>query len=231
MKPYSHLQMTQKAHRNKVNIGGITLHSALHLPVQKHNCNDLRGQALAMLQHKLKDVTYLIVDEISMLGQNMMAWVDKRLRQAKTHLDIPFGGISVILIGDFAQLPPVGDRPPFAPEGEGSHGHTMYHLFTKIVILDKVIRQSGINSESKQFRDMLLRLRNGQSTEADWNTLLQRTPTMANNSDEFTNDIRLFYKKENVAKYNYDAITKLGSPVAQINAIHSCMCSNCFNKK
>lgn len=59
----------------------------------------LRGQALAMLQHKLKDVTYLIVDEISMLGQNMMAWVDKRLRQAKTHLDIPFGGISVILIG------------------------------------------------------------------------------------------------------------------------------------
>ena len=25
------------------NIGGITLHSALHLPIQKHNCNDLRG--------------------------------------------------------------------------------------------------------------------------------------------------------------------------------------------
>jgi hypothetical protein len=180
-----------------------------------------------MLQHKLKDVTYLIVDEVSMLGQNMMAWVDKRLRQAKTHLDIPFGGISVILISDFAQLPPVGDRPLFAPEGEGSHGHTMYNLFTKIVsldtwsynynlftkivILDKVIRQSGINSESKQFRDMLLRLRNGQSTEADWNTLLQRTPTMANNSHEFTNAIRLFYKKENVAKYNYDAITWGGS--------------------
>ena len=69
---------------------------------------------------------------------------------------------------------------------------------------------------------MLLRLCNGQSTEADWNTLLQRTSTMANNSDEFTNAIRLFYKKENVAKYNYDAITKLGSPVARINAIHSC---------
>ena len=91
-------------------IGGITLHSALRLPEQKINCNDLRGQALAILQHKLKDIRYLIVDEISMLGQNMMAWVDKRLRQATTHLDIPFGGISVILIGDFAQLPPVGDR-------------------------------------------------------------------------------------------------------------------------
>ena len=57
---------------------------------------------------------YLIVDEVSMLGRNMMARVDKGLRQATTHLDTPFGGISVILIGDFAQLPPVGDRPLFA---------------------------------------------------------------------------------------------------------------------
>ena len=38
------------------NIGGITLHSALHLPVQKHNCNDLRGQVLVTLQHKLMDI-------------------------------------------------------------------------------------------------------------------------------------------------------------------------------
>ena len=35
-------------------IGSIPLQSALHLPVQKHNCNDLRGQALATLQHRYK---------------------------------------------------------------------------------------------------------------------------------------------------------------------------------
>ena len=69
-------------------IDGITLHSALHLPVQKHNSNDLRGQALAMLQHKLslKDIRYLIVDEVSMLGQNLMAWVDKRLYVKQQHI-------------------------------------------------------------------------------------------------------------------------------------------------
>ena len=44
-----------------------------------------------------------------MPGQNMMAWVDKRLRQATEHLHEPFGGISMILIGNFAQLPLVGD--------------------------------------------------------------------------------------------------------------------------
>lgn len=133
------------------------------------------------------------MDEISMLGQNMMVWVDKRLRQVTTHLDIPFGGISVILIGDFAQLPPVGDHPLFAPEGTGSHGHTMYNLFTKVVILEQIVRQSGTSKESEQFREILMRLRNGISTENDWNTLLQRTPTTATNTHEFTDATRLFY--------------------------------------
>ena len=32
-------------------ISCITLHSALQLPVQKYNCNDLRGQSLSKLQH------------------------------------------------------------------------------------------------------------------------------------------------------------------------------------
>ena len=84
-----------------------------------------------------------------------MAWVDKRLCQATTHLDIPFGGISVILIGNFAQLPPVGDRPLFATEGAGSHDHTMYNLFTNVVILDQIIRQSGTSKESIQFKEIL----------------------------------------------------------------------------
>ena len=37
-------------------IGGITLHSALNLPVQRHNYNDLSGQILASLQQKFKDI-------------------------------------------------------------------------------------------------------------------------------------------------------------------------------
>ena len=99
-------------------IGGITLHSYLYKNIT------VMIQALTTLQHKLKEIRYLIVDEVSMLGQNMLAWVDKRLCQATTHLDILFGSILVTLIGDFAQLPPVGDHPLFAPEG--SHGHTLY---------------------------------------------------------------------------------------------------------
>ena len=53
------------------NIGGITLHSALQLPVQSHNQNDLTGHSLASLQHKLSNIHFcnIIIDEVSMLGQ------------------------------------------------------------------------------------------------------------------------------------------------------------------
>ena len=110
----------------------------------------------------------------------------------------------MILIGNFAQLPPVGESPLFSPEGAGSHGHTVYKLFTKVVILDKVIRQSGTSTESKKFREILMRLRDGKSTEHDWQNLLQRTSTEADNVSKFTDATRLYSKKD-VAQYNYEA--------------------------
>lgn len=96
------------------NICGKTLHSALQLPVHQSSQRELQGAALQRLQLQLKDKHYLIIDEMSMMGHKMLAWVDKRLRQASGKLDSPLGGFSVILFGDFGQLPPVGDRPLYA---------------------------------------------------------------------------------------------------------------------
>ena len=53
--------------------------------------------------------------------------------------------------------------------------------------------------ETKEFREILLRLRNGQTTESDWRTLLQHTPTTADNANEFSDATHPFYKKEDVA--------------------------------
>ncbi len=57
-----------------------------------------------------------------------MAWVDKCLRQATGQLDVPLVSVSVILYGDFAQLPPVCDSPLYSNAPAGSlaeHGHTI----------------------------------------------------------------------------------------------------------
>ena len=40
----------------------------------------------------------------------MVRWIDRRLHQATGTLDVQFGDISIILVGDFAQLPLVTDK-------------------------------------------------------------------------------------------------------------------------
>ena len=103
---------------------------------------------------------------VSMLGQRTPAWVDKRLRRATGKRNDPLGGISVMLLGDFVQLLPVGDKPINASPSQSSylltqHGHSIYGLFQTVVMLSENIRQAGNNPEAEEFRAILLRLRAG----------------------------------------------------------------------
>ncbi|XP_044718863.1 PIF1-like helicase domain-containing protein [Hirsutella rhossiliensis] len=92
-------------------ISGTTLHSLLHLPINK-DFRPLSAIDKAQLQKKLKDIQYLIIDEKSMLGLRMLSWIDDRLREAFPHRNEEFfGGLNVLLVGDFFQLPPVLQKP------------------------------------------------------------------------------------------------------------------------
>lgn len=162
------------------NIDGYTLHSFLSLPT-KGEFKDLEGERLQRLQDKLSSVKYLIVDEMSMVGRKIFGEVDSRLRQAFPHqADQVFGGCSCLLFGDFGQLPPVMDLPLYTTVSSTSLsdlGNSAYHLFDKAIVLERVMRQAGQDPSQVLFRDILLRLRNGQITESDWKHLMGRTPT------------------------------------------------------
>ena len=119
-------------------INGITMHSLLRLPISQISSKDLQGQSLVSLQERLSDVSYLIIDEYSMLGQNKMGWIDRRCRQATGSQQLLFGGISIILIGDPAQLPPVGDKPLYHSKPSsaiGEQGYVAYQMFDQVVLL------------------------------------------------------------------------------------------------
>ena len=74
-----------------------------------------------------------------MLGQTAMGWIDRRFRQATGLKDSLFGGKSIILIGDPAQLPPVADKPLYHEKPSnpiGQQGYLPYKMFDKVVILN-----------------------------------------------------------------------------------------------
>ena len=156
---------------------------------------------------------------MTMMGLRMIAWVDKRLRQA-TETKLSFGSliISIILIGDFGQLPPIGDKPQYSQPTNSelsAHGYHIYQLFTTVVVLDQVLRQSDANSTNQRFRDLLLRLRDGTVTHEDRQMLLQRDPNKITNTAHFEDALHLYYDKQTVISFNTQ---KLATNTQQTNS-------------
>lgn len=78
---------------------------------------------------------------MSFFGPKMLLKIDSRLREAiPQKQNFCFGGISLILVGEFAQLPPIMDKPIYA-----SHTSTrnLLHKFNTIVTLHTIYRQVG----------------------------------------------------------------------------------------
>ena len=204
------------------NIRGVTIHSLLKLPTSPQSEKDLSGESLIELQGRLSNTDYILID--SMLGQRTLGWIDKRFRQSSGAKENLFGGKSIILIGDPAQLPPVSDKPLFhaKPSNQiGQQGYYAYMMFNHVVTLTVNQRVKGTDPEQIVFRDFLLRLCNGEMSENDWKLLLTRQPSQANNIDQFKTATRLFYTNEEVASFNYNSLLQLKQPIAKIDAKHS----------
>ena len=89
-------------------IGGMTIHSWSGVGVRtKLTDHDLE---LMMdkdrLVRRLRAARVLIIDEISMLSGDTFALVEQVCRTLRDSAE-PFGGLQVVLVGDFFQLPPI----------------------------------------------------------------------------------------------------------------------------
>ncbi|CAG8622479.1 21470_t:CDS:2 [Cetraspora pellucida] len=205
------------------------IHLALSIPIGSANL-DIDGERLKQLQKRLNGVNYFVIDEKSMVGHRMLALVDMRLCQAfPEHKNQPFGNRSVILVGDFGQLPPVLDEPMYSQTFRhdllSNDGITTYKQFQEAYKLDIVQCQSGDSEEQRNFRDILLQLRDGESTVADWKVLAARfidSPTILSpEQDHFSDAICIFPWKIDVNEFNVNKLKTLNCPIARINAIHT----------
>ena len=94
--------------------GGRTNHSLYFLPIQVTNKYPapLQYHQLAQLTEWVGDSNWILFDEASMMSPIDLACISARWQQLKRNT-LPFGGVNVIMLADFYQLPPVGGIPFF----------------------------------------------------------------------------------------------------------------------
>jgi len=113
------------------------------------------------------NIKHLIIDEISMVRADMLDYIDRLLKYCKKN-DLPFGGIQVIIVGDFFQLPPVA-KPFELGQLNANNYKTPFAFSAKIfesanfetLELTEVLRQKEI-----QFIKILHAARTGDITIA-----------------------------------------------------------------
>ena len=91
-----------------INIKGATAHRVFRFPLGvlgKYERNNVAEKAEAVF-NKNSGIKRIVIDEISMMRADLFAAIDHQLRKIRK-INKPFGGLQVLVVGDFYQLPPV----------------------------------------------------------------------------------------------------------------------------
>lgn len=147
------------------NIGGMTAHSAFNLPVSMGKTSRLSYDKLNSLSCQLRNLKLVVIDEISMLPNHLFMQIHENLTDVfqTRETNLIFGGKSIIVVGDFNQLAPVGGGFCFEPKGSAILVHNPLWIPFKLYELTEIMRQR----DDLHFAEALTRLAKGESTAED----------------------------------------------------------------
>jgi ATP-dependent DNA helicase PIF1 len=195
-------------------VGGMTIHSWSGIGVKR----DVNDWDIEMIMSKEKtarrilDAKVLVIDEISMLDAATLESVDRVLRtlrrQPMTQGD-PFGGLQVIFVGDFFQLPPISkgnEQVSFAFESSAWKAANPVATY-----LSEQHRQ-----EDGEFLDLLSAMRQGTFETKHRNILKARIGLISKDAVA----TRLYTHNADVDRINADALDKIteSTHVYQMNS-------------
>ena len=129
-------------------VNGTTLHSAFHLPIKtatrSFEYRKPRDEVLHEMRNKYKFLKVLLIDEISMIGNETFKHLNLALQLIKNNT-LPFGGVCLMPIGDFLQLPPVKQQGLFMKPKAGTYAALQGCLWEELFQLHElveIVRQS-----------------------------------------------------------------------------------------
>lgn len=154
-------------------LNGATIHAWSGIGVR----DALDGMFFAKLSKQRRDLLQradvLVIDEISMLHDFRLDMIEEVLRRAR-EVDQPFGGVQVVLCGDFFQLPPV-NRPGSRQGGFITNSTIWLNDFFAVCYLEKQYRQR----DDEDYTHILNGIRAGQLTRRQLEALQARAQAEA----------------------------------------------------
>lgn len=202
------------------NIGGMTIHSFAGIGIGD---KELAYHLKMIKDRKNKDkverwnaVETLIIDEISMLSPGFLELINSIAKILRNRKTVAFGGIQIIFIGDFTQLPPV---PPKVDPNQkllaklGNHyifqTQTWRDLALTMVKLETNFRQK----DDVAFNEFLGVIRLGDMTAKEEAVAhsrdINRNKTTLKVPDGAT---KLFSHRNEVLRVNNEQLAKIESP-------------------
>ncbi len=161
-------------------VHGSTYHSVLGIRETNGEQKTTR-KTLNQIKDRLAGISYIFIDEVSMMSCQDMYHVSARLAVAKNNTHDPFGGVNMIFAGDFAQLPPAMNNAPLYSGNvrnrvdgsttikgqENAIGKALWHQVTTVVILKENMRQKTQTPEDAKLRTALENMRYRACTDED----------------------------------------------------------------
>jgi ATP-dependent DNA helicase PIF1 len=102
-----HVSITATTGLAATHLGGTTIHAWAGIGVMDSIPNGFADHISKGRREIIEKTDVLIIDEISMLHDYRLDMVDEACRLVRKKMDVPFGGIQIVLSGDFFQLPPI----------------------------------------------------------------------------------------------------------------------------
>ena len=169
-------------------LGGTTIHAWAGIGVLDYLPDRFVDHIAKGRREIIEKTDILIIDEISMLHDYRLDMVDEVCRLVRKASDVPFGGIQVVMSGDFFQLPPV-NRAGSREGGFVVHSDAWRELNPVILYLDEQFRQR----EGDALLDILTSLRANDLRRHHAEKLLERTgyepPTDADLTELYTMNV------------------------------------------
>jgi ATP-dependent exoDNAse (exonuclease V) alpha subunit len=162
-----HVSVTATTGLAATHLGGTTIHAWSGIGVSDVLAEDFEDYLLKSRRDIIETTDVLVIDEISMLHDYRLDMVDMVARTVRDD-ERPFGGIQIVLCGDFFQLPPV-NRGDSRQGGFVTGSQAWRELDLVICYLDEQHRQ-----DDEVFLDILNALRGGDVRRRHAEALLER---------------------------------------------------------